>query len=136
MTCLRWLKVLFVTILETKIVTNNIFNCLRQVAKWGFETNITTWKIKWRIYFLNIVFTNFYSIPFVSMDVICNVKSHIQIWWMEMMKIFCHPWNEIKPWIEEKFIQKALVTCFCASFGNLLNMVPMITHLNMLKEFI
>jgi len=36
-----------VTILETKIVTNDIFNCLRQVAKWGFETNITTWKFKW-----------------------------------------------------------------------------------------
>ncbi len=36
------------------------------------------------MYIYIYIFTNFYAIPFVSMGVICNVKSHIQIWWMEI----------------------------------------------------
>ncbi len=89
------------TILGTKLITNDIFNCLRQVAKWGFETNILHGNLN-EIYISKITFfTNFYLVPFVSMDVICNVKSHIEIWWMEIMKILCHLWNEFKMWIEK-----------------------------------
>jgi hypothetical protein len=34
--CVKQLKVLFVIILETKIILNDIYSCLKQVAKWVF----------------------------------------------------------------------------------------------------
>jgi len=40
-TCFKQLKVLFVIILKTKIVANDIFNHLRQPGKWGFFINET-----------------------------------------------------------------------------------------------
>jgi len=39
-TCLRRLKVSFVTIFYLKIVTKDTFSHLRQVEKWGFTSSV------------------------------------------------------------------------------------------------
>jgi hypothetical protein len=40
---LRQLKVFLTTTLEIKIIANDIFNCLKQVAKCGFYTNMVAY---------------------------------------------------------------------------------------------
>jgi len=40
LTCLRRLKVSFMTIFDKKIVAKNTFSHLRQIKKWGFSTAV------------------------------------------------------------------------------------------------
>jgi len=67
-TCFRQLKMLFATILVST-VANNIFNCLKQIIKWGFSFDVG---IQFEFFF---EFLKFYNSTFKKYECFFNVRN-------------------------------------------------------------